>query len=192
MPVYFLVRKYADAVWVTSEPDRGKFIGKRLSADKVVAVRGGVDVKTPSLIQVPENKKFDAVFIGRFHPQKGVLELIDIWKLVCAAKPNSKLAMIGVGELENEVKSKISKLGLEGNIVLFGFKDGYEKLRASRPTWQRSTPRSAYSWRGSPVAPPLSASTASAPSPSATRSRQTTPKWTSCSSCCSRGCCTAQ
>jgi glycosyltransferase involved in cell wall biosynthesis len=129
VPVYFLVRKYADAVWVTSEPDRGKFIGKRFSADKVVAVRGGVDVKTPSLIQVPENKKFDAVFIGRFHPQKGVLELIDIWKIVCAAKPNSKLAMIGVGGLESEVKAKISKLDLENNIALFGFKDGYEKLK---------------------------------------------------------------
>ena len=50
-------------------------------------------------------------------------------RLVCAAKPNSKLAMIGVGELENEAKAKINKLGLESNIVLFGFKDGYEKLK---------------------------------------------------------------
>ncbi len=37
--------------------------------------------------------------------------------------------MIGVGELENEANAKINKLGLESNIVLFGFKDGYEKLK---------------------------------------------------------------
>ena len=129
VPIYSLVRKYADAVWVTSEPDREKFIGKRLSPNKVVAVRGGVDVKAPSSIPDPENKKFEAVFIGRFHPQKGVLELIDIWKIVCVAKPNAKLAMIGVGELESEVKAKISRLRLDGNIELFGFKDGFEKLK---------------------------------------------------------------
>jgi glycosyltransferase involved in cell wall biosynthesis len=129
LPVYYLVRKYADSVWVTSEPDRWKFIGTRLSKGKVVAVRGGVDTKTPVTIPEPRNKKFEAVFIGRFHPQKGVLELIDIWKTVCAKKNNAKLAMIGVGELESAVINKIKRCGLEKNIVFFGFKDGIEKLR---------------------------------------------------------------
>ena len=129
VPIYSLVRKYADKVWVTSEPDRWRFIGNRLSKSKVVAVRGGVDVKTPACIPEPQSKRFDAVFIGRFHPQKGVLELIDIWKIVCANKNNAKLAMIGVGELENVVISKIERCGLEQNIVLFGFKDGIEKLK---------------------------------------------------------------
>ena len=129
VPIYYLVRKYADMVWVTSEPDRWKFIGNRLSKSKVIAVRGGVDVKTPASIPEPKQKKFDAVFIGRFHPQKGVLELIDIWKVVCVKKNDAKLAMIGVGELEGAVINKIKRCGLEQNIILFGFKDGIEKLR---------------------------------------------------------------
>jgi glycosyltransferase involved in cell wall biosynthesis len=129
VPIYYLVRKYADMVWVTSEPDRWKFIDDRLSQSKVIAVRGGVDVKTPATIPEPRNKKFEAVFIGRFHPQKGVLELIDIWKIACAKKNDAKLAMIGVGELESAVIHKIKRCGLEQNIVLFGFKDGIEKLR---------------------------------------------------------------
>ena len=37
--------------------------------------------------------------------------------------------MIGVGELESEVKKKIRRCGLEQNIILFGFKDGIEKIR---------------------------------------------------------------
>jgi glycosyltransferase involved in cell wall biosynthesis len=129
LPVYALERKYADSVWVTSEPDRYRFIGNRLSAGKVIAVRGGVDIKSPSLVAEPQNKMFDAVFIGRFHPQKGVLELIDIWKLVCAKKNDAKLAMIGVGELEDAIRSKMKANGLERNIVLFGFKDGIEKIK---------------------------------------------------------------
>ena len=130
MPVYYLVRKYADMVFVTNKLDRWRFIdNKRLTSERVIAVRGGVDVKTPALIPEPKRKKFDAVFIGRFHPQKGVLELIDIWKYVCEKKKDAKLAMIGVGELESEVRSKIEKHCLENNVVLFGFKDGIEKLK---------------------------------------------------------------
>jgi len=130
IPVYSLVRKCADMVFVTNELDRRRFIdNKRLTPDRVIAVRGGVDIETPGLIPEPERKQFDAVFVGRFHPQKGVLELLDIWRYVCATKKDARLAMIGVGELESEVRAKIGKDGLENNVVLFGFKDGVEKLR---------------------------------------------------------------
>jgi len=130
IPVYYLVRKYADMVFVTNELDRWRFIdNKRLTLDRVIAVRGGVDIKTPALIPETKRKQFDAVFVGRFHPQKGVLELLDIWRYVCEVKKDAKLAVIGVGELESEVRTKIKKYGLENNVVLFGFKDGVEKLK---------------------------------------------------------------
>ena len=130
IPIYWLVKKYADMVWVTSELYKSKFInGKKLASNKVVVIRWGVDIKTPLLIPELIEKKFDAVFIGRFHPQKGVLELIDIWKYVCDRIPNAKLAMIGTGELESDVREKIRKLGLEKNIAMLGFKDGIEKLK---------------------------------------------------------------
>ena len=130
IPTYQLIKKYADMVWVTNELDRWMFIdGKRLTSDRVIAVRGGVDTKTPASIPEPKEKRFDAVFIGRFHPQKGVLELMDIWKYVVERKKDAKLAIIGVGDLEREVREKIKKYGSEDNITLFGFKDGVEKLK---------------------------------------------------------------
>jgi glycosyltransferase involved in cell wall biosynthesis len=116
-------------VWVTSEPDIDRFVTKERDRRKVVAVRGGVDTRTPASIPEPRRKEFDAVFIGRFHPQKGVLQLIDIWRYVCEKKKDAKLAMIGVGELENEVRTKIKEYELENNTILFGFKDGIKKLR---------------------------------------------------------------
>jgi glycosyltransferase involved in cell wall biosynthesis len=127
MPAYAIIRRYSDMVWVTSEPDRWKF-GSRLSPEKVVAVRGGVDVKTPASIPELAKKRFDAVFIGRFHPQKGVLELVDIWKFVVQKKQDAKLAIIGVGPLERELREKIRRYGLEDYVTFFGFKDGAEKL----------------------------------------------------------------
>jgi len=75
-------------------------------------------------------KKFDAVFQGRFHPQKGVVELIDIWRKVVDRIPNAKLAMIGDGPLMKDVRIKIQDLRLEKNVELFGYVfDGPEKYK---------------------------------------------------------------
>lgn len=129
-PVCRLIKKHASMVWVTSEPDRHKFTSSgQLNNDTVLAIRGGVDTKTPSTIPESKHKLFDAVFIGRFHPQKGVLELVDIWQLVCQKQKSAKLAIIGVGDLENGLRKKIRDSGLEPNITLFGFKDGVDKLK---------------------------------------------------------------
>lgn len=133
LPIYWIVKRYADIVFVTSEPDVEKFVTRRRNKDKIIVIRGGVDIKpsteylnSGNVIPV-EKRKYDVVFVGRFHPQKGVLELIDIWRLVCNKKPQAKLAIIGRGPLKTEVKEKIKMLELHNNIELLGFKDGKEK-----------------------------------------------------------------
>lgn len=134
LPIYWIVKKYADNVFVTSEPDVKKFVTKRRDKDKIMVVHGGVDI-SPSKRYLEsgkviplEDRKYDACFVGRFHPQKGVLELIDIWKLICEERSTSKLAMIGGGPLENRIRKKIKDYNLEANIDLLGFKDGEEKF----------------------------------------------------------------
>ncbi len=116
----FLVNRYADIVLITSEPDRKYFPNK-----KVIVVQGGVDLPA----KIKSTKIYDAVFIGRLHPQKGILELIDIWQKVVGQRPNAKLAVIGDGSLERNLKFKIQKLKLKNNITLFGFKTGKEKYQ---------------------------------------------------------------
>lgn len=133
LPIYWIIKKYADDVFVTSEPDVRRFITKKKDRPKVTIIHGGVDM-APSTrylesgkVIPSETRRYDACFVGRFHPQKGVLEIIDIWKLVCKDKPNARLAMIGRGSLENEMEHRIKKSKLEKNIDLLGFKDGEEK-----------------------------------------------------------------
>ncbi|GFP22099.1 hypothetical protein HKBW3S06_01326, partial [Candidatus Hakubella thermalkaliphila] len=129
LPIYRLINRYANLVFVTSEPDVERFITKNRDRSKILVVRGGVDVNLSEQVREPEHKAYDAVFIGRFHLQKGVLELIDIWELVMKKKRDAKLAMIGCGPLEDKVKEKIRKHGLENNIKLFGFQDGVDKIK---------------------------------------------------------------
>jgi glycosyltransferase involved in cell wall biosynthesis len=132
-PSYFIVKKFADFVFVTSEPDVKKFITNKRDKSKIIIIQGGVDItesekylSSDKIIEI--NKRiYDACFVGRLHFQKGILDLIDIWKKVIEKSPNRKLAMIGDGELELRVIEKIKKNGLENNIDLLGFRDGQDK-----------------------------------------------------------------
>lgn len=122
-PVYYFFRFLADAVIVTSEPDAKKF-PKQQKRKKVFVVRGGVDlenIRTYLQSQKNTTKEYDAVFMGRFHPQKGVVELVDIWQTVVQKKPDALLVMIGDGPLMPTVKAKIQQKKLEKSIFLTGY-----------------------------------------------------------------------
>lgn len=137
IPVYFLIKYQADYVFVTSQPDVNKFITKKRDSSKIIVVQGGVDIrpsekylKSGAIIPVAK-RQYDACFVGRFHHQKGVLELVDIWRLVCQKKRAAKLVMLGMGmgSMGGAVKSSIKKYHLENNIDLFGFLDGEKKYQ---------------------------------------------------------------
>lgn len=124
----FFAQLFANQILITSEPDKVRFPGK-----KTIVVQGGVDTTesekylSSGKIKSMSSRHFEAVFQGRLHSQKGVLELIDIWKLVTKQIPTAKLAIIGDGQLENKLKTKIKKYKLSKNITLFGFQTGQDK-----------------------------------------------------------------
>lgn len=135
IPVYWAIYYLADYVFVTSEPDVKSFITNKRNRSKIIVAQGGVDIsdsekylKGRGIIPVWE-RTFDACFVGRFHHQKGVSELIDIWNDVCNKLPHAKLAMVGTGSgpMERTVRDKIKKYRLDRNIILFGFLDGHKK-----------------------------------------------------------------
>lgn len=133
-PSIWFIKAKADKILVTSEPDIDRFVTKRRDRSKIIPVQGGVNIEESEKYlksddQTPvENRKYEACFSGRFHYQKGVTVLIDIWYEVCKIKPAYKLAMIGVGPLEADVKEKIKQYGLENNIDLLGFMGGQDKF----------------------------------------------------------------
>jgi glycosyltransferase involved in cell wall biosynthesis len=43
-------------------------------------------------------KPFDAVFVGRFHAQKGLADLLEAWRLVQQTRPTASLAIVGDGD----------------------------------------------------------------------------------------------
>lgn len=126
----FLMKNFSDAILVLNARDKEYLVKKhRIDKWKVFVVNMGVDNEEIREIKV-ERKNYDGAFIGRFHPQKGVFDLIKIWKIVCLKKPETKLALIGSGsrEFTRKVISEIEKEGLSMNIDLLGFKNGKDKF----------------------------------------------------------------
>lgn len=123
-PIKPILRKFADFVLVNNEIEKKEFPSHNASG-RTIVVLGAVNTeKILAYLKKnkgPKEKKYLAVFQGRFHPQKGVVELIDIWKLVVNKIPGAKLAMIGDGPLMDDVRGRINKLSLGRNIDLLGF-----------------------------------------------------------------------
>lgn len=124
LPIYFSIKILADFVTLTSDPDIKKFPQK-----KCLVIQGGVylpNLRLHHQLPVPK-RKYDAVFLGRLHLQKGILELVDIWKIVVGRIPQASLAIIGDGELKKKLLSKIRINKLHNNIHLLGFLTGTKK-----------------------------------------------------------------
>lgn len=61
--------------------------------------------------------------VGRFTNQKNHTFLIDIFKEIHKNNKNTKLILIGIGEKEEEIKQKVTNLGLKDDVIFAGFKN---------------------------------------------------------------------
>jgi glycosyltransferase involved in cell wall biosynthesis len=125
----YLIRRYAGAVFTASEADRPTFYNERqLSPETVIAIRGGVDCRFIDSVPMPE-PVYDALYVGRLHPQKCVDELLEIWARLLRVAPERKLAVVGNGPLEKRLREISERRGLSQKVHFLGTVDGYEKVR---------------------------------------------------------------
>lgn len=123
---YVLVTLFADRVLTAAVVDVPKFERFARLAGNVAAIRGGIDYQL--FANTPKQKKvYDGVFVGRFHPQKNVDDLITLWAAVVAVRPHAQLAIVGTGYLKKKLIARVRSLGLRGNVQFLGSLDGKEK-----------------------------------------------------------------
>jgi len=84
-----------------------------------------------------ESSEYDAIFLGRIHPSKGIDDLFPIWQKVLKNKHEAKLGLIGKGDQKtmNFYQAKIDEHGLSKNIKMLGFlpdNDVYKLLSTTR------------------------------------------------------------
>jgi len=81
-----------------------------------------------------QNKIYDACFVAALSPVRGLLDIVPIWKLVVAAKPDATIAVIGRGDkdCEESLKDQVMTGGLSRNIQLLGYLHGSQLFEAMR------------------------------------------------------------
>ena len=72
--------------------------------------------------------KFVIGHIGRFNSQKNHDFLIDIFEKIYRQENNSVLLLIGVGELEEQIRNKVEKLNLTSAVKFLGLQEGIPSL----------------------------------------------------------------
>lgn len=63
---------------------------------------------------------FLAGMVARFSPQKGHLYLLEAVRLLQARQVDGKIVLVGVGDLENEVRAFVERYGLQDQVLFYG------------------------------------------------------------------------
>jgi glycosyltransferase involved in cell wall biosynthesis len=93
---------------------------------ETVFISNGVDVEMAD--QIPEQRtRYDVIWIGRVHAQKGIEELLET--LVHLRDRATNFSAVLVGRLEADLKPRIDQLGLSSAVTFTGFVSDEEKLR---------------------------------------------------------------
>ncbi|MDZ4209547.1 MAG: glycosyltransferase, partial [Candidatus Curtissbacteria bacterium] len=90
-----------------------------------------IEYQSIKQIPQPSRQTYDCLFIGRFHPQKGLDDLPAIWQGIIRHLPQAKLGVIGAGpcEITQKLKDNIARKGLNNSVTLLGFIDDEEKFK---------------------------------------------------------------
>lgn len=90
-------------------------------------------IDTEYFIPMYEDKRFDFVYIGRLREYKGVHRIIHSIKTLSLRYPSVKMAIVGYGDMEENLKSLVAGLGIANNVEFMGFhKDTRQWLSLSR------------------------------------------------------------
>jgi glycosyltransferase involved in cell wall biosynthesis len=97
---------------------------------------------------VPLERRYDACWIGRYNPQKGCDDLIDIWGMITRTLPGARLAIMG--NVAEELGSLSRRKNLQNSIDFLGAVDEttkYRVMKASRvflfPSYYEAWPQTA-------------------------------------------------
>lgn len=132
-------KHYATDYFACSEvAGRYLFGNKAFDQGEVKIIHNAIDVEKFKFDEVARKKLrkefgiMDSTIVighvGRFVQTKNHTFLVDVFKKYHERNPDSKLLLIGIGPLENQIKDKIRKLDLVESVIFLGQRDDINKL----------------------------------------------------------------
>lgn len=97
---------------------------------KIAIIPNGVNLAEFEAVTCKKVKKFQLVFVGRLHPQKGLFDLVEAMRRVVASYPNVQVLMVGAGSQLPALRQRIKAYGLNDYFIFTGHLIGVNKIRA--------------------------------------------------------------
>jgi glycosyltransferase involved in cell wall biosynthesis len=125
-----LLRRYFDLVFVSNQLVKDFLVAHRVDAQKIQFANYGTD-PVPVDLDFRE-PLFDACYVGRLVKNKGIFDLVAIWKEVSSQIPDARLAIVGDGSGRGQLIHSIDAAHLKKRVQLCGFVEESEKFRIMR------------------------------------------------------------
>lgn len=113
-----LIKALADMIVVDNMVLRDTLIGMGFQPQRIFVTCMGTG-EADFHCETPE--EYDACYLGRLHPSKGIGDLLDIWSLVNQDRPGSRLAVVGTGPLEGWLRDEVARRRLDGVVNVLGY-----------------------------------------------------------------------
>ncbi len=111
----------AEAVIAVSDSIPDSFVFRRAMKKRLYVLPNAVDKERVLALSAEEHEgNYDLVFVGRLSGVKRPLLFLEIFEKLKAVKPDATAAMVGDGELREDVEKYIAERGITG-VTLFGF-----------------------------------------------------------------------
>ncbi len=121
----------ADGVITVSHAMKDELIQLGFPENKIHVVWNGVNPKKYTMEKIPKNeieklrkaygiKSHETMlfFIGRLVTVKGADKLVQAMPAVISEYPDTKLILLGIGEMEKDIRQQIKTLNLENHVIL--------------------------------------------------------------------------
>lgn len=126
---YYAAKKAKKIIWVSKSSFEGYAFHKAFQ-EKSIVLYNVIDQNElfQRMKEDQRNYDYDVVYVGRITYQKNPQRLLNVVRLACDKMPNLKVAIVGTGELDDEIKSLCKDLHLEGNVSFLGFQSNPLKM----------------------------------------------------------------
>ncbi|MBR2354229.1 MAG: glycosyltransferase [Clostridia bacterium] len=76
----------------------------------------------------PNAYDYDIIFLGRLTYPKHPQRLISVMEQIVRARPQTTMAVVGTGDLEEEIRNLVAEKKLENNVIFLGFQSNPQKI----------------------------------------------------------------
>jgi len=142
----FIPRVYGKCSFVAiSESTKKDLIKRGIPADNIHVIPCGIDTDLYRPGK-PDPEAGTFLYVGRLKKYKGIQLILAAMAVLRDAGKDYRLAVLGSGDFEDELKKTASRLNLDSNVTFEGFVSQERKLHWLRKAWAAVFPSEKEGW----------------------------------------------